>query len=87
MKLLDVGLMLTLACVSHCVLAYSVKAYNGEGTTRIEACTLAKNRAQSPDEEVAHGRLIKTSRCDCGRTSEAKDKNAWHCMVETTHQK
>lgn len=87
MKLLAVGVALTFACVAGSASAYTIKTYHGLGASRIQACTLAKQGAQSPDEEVAHGRLIKVSACDCGVTSTPDTGRQWNCLVEATHDR
>ena len=76
---------LMLIGVTSSVLAYTVKTYHGAGTTRIEACALAKATAQSPDEETAHGRLTKISDCRCESGTKSGSQDQWHCLVQATH--
>jgi hypothetical protein len=85
MRLTIVGVSLALTCVTSSVLPYTVKTYHGAGATRIEACSLAKATAQSPDEETAHGRLSKISDCQCENGAKARSQDQWHCLVQATH--
>jgi hypothetical protein len=81
------GLALALACSFAPVHAYTVTTYHGAGASRIEACALATQSAQSPNEEPAHGRLLKTSDCQCNHASKADTPVAWQCLVEATHER
>ncbi|WP_144147268.1 hypothetical protein [Paraburkholderia sp. BCC1884] len=87
MKLSTIGVALTLACGAGSALAYTIKTYHGVGASKIEACTLAKQAAESPDEEVAHGRLIKVSACNCTVTSKPGAPRQWSCLVQSTHDR
>jgi hypothetical protein len=77
----------TLLVTVQSVEAYTVKTYQGLGTTRIEACTLARQSALSPTAEAAHGRLIKVTACQCGNKSKPGSPAHWACRVETTHER
>ncbi|WP_109476243.1 hypothetical protein [Paraburkholderia sp. C35] len=81
------GLALALACSVSAVHAYTITTYHGAGASRIEACALATQRAQSPDEEPAHGRLLKTSKCECDHASKGASSGEWQCLVEATHER
>jgi hypothetical protein len=92
MKLPGFGIALALACSASSVHAYSIKTYQGLGASRIQACTLAKQGAQAPDEEVAHGRLTKVSACNCSqkeadKTVDADNAKQWRCLVEAVHER
>ncbi|QGZ63096.1 hypothetical protein [Paraburkholderia acidisoli] len=67
-----------------CARPYTIKTYHGAGASRVEACSLAKASALSPHEEVAHGRMLKVSRCEC---NQATTSPPWHCLVQSVHDK
>lgn len=81
------SLALALACSSRSVCAYTITTYHGAGSSRIEACALATQSAQSPNEEPAHGRLLKTSDCRCGHADKGAGSGEWQCLVEATHER
>jgi hypothetical protein len=89
MKSLPVAfsLALALACSAGPVCAYTITTYHGAGASRIEACALATQTAESPDEEPAHGRLLKTGACQCDHNGKGESAGAWQCMVEATHER
>jgi hypothetical protein len=87
MKPTGVGAALVLACFAGSTWAYTIKTYQGSGSSRIEACTLAKTTAGSPDQEVAHGRLLKVSACECSLTNDTQDAKPWRCTVQVTHDR
>ncbi|MGF6771859.1 hypothetical protein P3T18_004346 [Paraburkholderia sp. GAS199] len=87
MKATVIGATLVLTCMASSTLAYTIKTYQGNGASRIEACTLAKTTAESPDQETAHGHLIKVSACKCSSTESTHDSKQWLCLVQATHDR
>jgi hypothetical protein len=87
MKLPDIAISLVLACSTSSVLAYTIKSYEGTGASRVQACSLAKLTARSPDEEPAHGRLLKVSACQCAFDGKAPHSSQWQCLVQATHER
>ncbi|MDR5760835.1 hypothetical protein [Caballeronia sp. LZ035] len=84
-------LALTCACAGQSAFAYTINTYHGEGVSRIEACSLARNDALSPTAEEAHGHLLKLGKCDCGKAdasaSAGGKAGAWQCTVQVTHER
>ncbi|MDR5782572.1 hypothetical protein QCE63_24515 [Caballeronia sp. LZ065] len=78
---------LACACASHSAFAYTMKTYHGEGASRIEACSLARNDALSPTAGEAHGHLLKLGKCDCGKSGASGKASAWQCTVQVTHER
>ena len=82
MKLPEIVVTLTLLTTTVSVEAYSITTYQGLGGSRVQACSLAKLSAQSATDEAVHGRLIKTSACQCGKKDNAGGPPQWRCLVE-----
>jgi hypothetical protein len=87
MKLPDIAISLALACSIPSVFAYTIKTYHGQGASRVQACSLARLTARSPDEEPAHGRLLKVSACQCAFDSQSPHASGWQCLVQATHER
>jgi hypothetical protein len=88
MKLPGVAVLILLALVAEVAQAYSITTYQGVGGSKTEACSLAKESAMSPGRHPAHGRLLKTSGCQCNLNDKAGGGPAqWRCLVQTTRAK
>ena len=81
------SLAFAFACSVGPVHAYTITTYHGAGASRIEACALATQSAESPNEESVHGRLLKTSDCQCDHASKGASSGEWQCLVEATHER
>jgi hypothetical protein len=86
MKTTSLCAALALGCCMNVASAYTVKTYHGAGTSRVEACSLAKAGAQSPKEESAHGKMTKVSACQCTHADGAMN-GQWQCQVQTVHER
>jgi hypothetical protein len=83
-----VPVVLFLVLAGETAYAYSITTYQGLGGSKTEACALAKESAMSPGRHPAHGRLLKTSGCQCNLNDKAGGGPAqWRCLVQTTRAK